>query len=129
MENIKKIGKKCIYCGNCLLVCSKRAISYCVDKEGFKYPLINNQLCINCGICLKNCPIISFKKVSSTFNNKFYFGNSKNEKVLLKTSSGGIFYEIAKMFFDIYENGKVCGVDLNKNINEFHAEHVITLKN
>lgn len=29
------------------------------DREGFLYPKINKDLCINCGLCENVCPIIN----------------------------------------------------------------------
>lgn len=62
-ENMKKtpilFDKKsdCCGCAACAMICPKNAISMVADNEGFEYPVINEELCINCKICTGVCPI------------------------------------------------------------------------
>lgn len=49
--------KNCCGCWACYNVCPKSAISMKDDIEGFKYPVIDNDICIECGLCQKVCPI------------------------------------------------------------------------
>lgn len=35
----------------------KSAIKMVEDEEGFEYPLIQEDKCVRCGMCLKVCPI------------------------------------------------------------------------
>ena len=32
------------------------------DEEGFDYPVIDEKMCIRCGMCLKVCPIKAAKE-------------------------------------------------------------------
>ena len=43
--------KYCNGCGACALRCPKKAITMKMDKEGFIYPEIDKEKCINCGLC------------------------------------------------------------------------------
>ena len=43
----------------------KNAIIMQEDKNGFKYPKINDELCINCGLCAKVCPVMNKLKENS----------------------------------------------------------------
>lgn len=51
-----KLCKKdlCSSCGACVSICPKNAISVKKDKYGYLYPQINEELCVNCGLCTKN---------------------------------------------------------------------------
>ena len=52
-------------CSACYNICPKNAIEMCEDKEGFKYPKINKEKCINCGLCEKICPMINEAKTNN----------------------------------------------------------------
>lgn len=51
--------KKALCCGctACFAICPQEAISMVEDDEGFEYPVINENKCISCYLCLKVCPI------------------------------------------------------------------------
>ena len=57
MNNISKIGVKCVGCRSCEQSCPKNCIEMSEDKEGFIYPVLDNEWCIDCGCCLKVCPV------------------------------------------------------------------------
>jgi coenzyme F420-reducing hydrogenase beta subunit len=48
---------ECCGCSSCFAACPKDSIKMKKDKEGFFYPIINVQKCINCGICVNACPL------------------------------------------------------------------------
>ena len=42
-----------------LCICmSKRCITMCEDNEGFLYPFVDTDICIECGLCENICPVI-----------------------------------------------------------------------
>lgn len=47
----------CCGCTACYAICPKGAISMQEDDEGFLYPVINEEVCLNCNQCVKVCPI------------------------------------------------------------------------
>lgn len=47
----------CCGCSACYAICPKQAISMRPDEEGFDYPIIDENLCVRCYMCLKVCPI------------------------------------------------------------------------
>lgn len=57
--------------------------------------------------------MIDFKQI------EVYAAKNKDKKVLLKSSSGGVFYSIAKKVLD--DEGIVCGATYNENGKVFHT--------
>lgn len=53
--------KDCCGCWGCYNICPKSAIEMIEDNEGFKYPHIRNELCVECGLCQKVCPVKTSK--------------------------------------------------------------------
>lgn len=82
----------CCGCSACQSVCNHNAIVMKEDLEGFKYPEINADLCVNCGLCEKVCPI-QFRKagLSNREVMSVWAARSKDDVCLKKSSSGGIF--------------------------------------
>ena len=87
------------------------------DQEGFWYPVVNEQECINCGLCEKTCPVLRSKKESKPF--KTYAAKNKNEDIRLASSSGGIFTILAEE--TIKQGGVVFGAAFNK---KWEVEHI-----
>ena len=50
----------CCGCGACYSICTKGAINIQYDTDGFQYPVINENVCIRCYLCLKVCPFKNF---------------------------------------------------------------------
>ena len=51
----------CCGCNACGDICPRQAISFQADEEGFLYPHINHEVCIDCGLCEK-CVLRSMQK-------------------------------------------------------------------
>lgn len=48
--------EQCCGCSACYAICPKNAITMIEDEEGFLYPQINIDRCVDCKMCLKVCP-------------------------------------------------------------------------
>ena len=47
----------CCGCGACSSICSRHAITMVEDNEGFLYPKVNDDRCVQCKRCISVCPI------------------------------------------------------------------------
>lgn len=122
MIELKK-KTECCGCFSCYNVCPKDAIKMIEDKEGFKYPIIDKEKCVDCGLCEKTCPCLNSNKKDKLENDfpKVFAGWSNDEYVRLDSTSGGIFTELANVIYS--ENGYVCGAIYNK---EWLVEHYLS---
>lgn len=105
--------EECCGCANCENICSKEAISMITDSLGFKYPNINQNKCIQCGLCEKVCPSIK-KSYINEYKKKSYVFKIKGIKQRIKCQSGGAFTALAKFILD--NGGIVYGVSLDNNL-------------
>lgn len=80
----------CCGCGNCAVKCPKNAITIKYNNEGFYKPEIDKSKCIKCNLCSKYC-IIGKETLHLNKKSKLYIGYAKDNKVVLESSSGGIF--------------------------------------
>lgn len=99
---IDKLSKQdCCGCNACGDICPTKAISFPTDNEGFWYPKIDYDKCINCELCTRTCPVINVDKLKK---NDFaepdcYAGENKDLEVVFDSTSGGIFSVFANRFF------------------------------
>ena len=97
----------CCGCSACESVCGKQAIVMKTDQEGFIYPVVNEELCVNCGLCLKVCPVSNPCKDTREYI-KTFAGYSSNARLLDKCATGGIGTALSLSV--IKEGGIVLGV-------------------
>ena len=120
MELIKnKID--CSGCAMCYNICPKRAIQMVEDENGYIYPKVNEEKCVNCGLCKKSCAYqIKDKNLNKPV--KTYVATSKNDNLIKKSASGAIFASIAEEF--IKKNGIVYGASMEKENDLFIVKHI-----
>ena len=95
MSNILSIEHLCLECRACEQICSKHAISMQENAEGFSYPKIDMDICVDCGLCVKVCPAIHADDIKSK-SCDVYAAQLKDKTILKKSSSGGVFSLIAE---------------------------------
>ena len=112
-----KDKESCCGCYACYNICPKKCISMSADKEGFWYPKIDENKCINCNLCEKVCPILNKPKANKS-KEEAYAVINKDEKIRLESSSGGIFTLLAQHV--INKNGVVYGAAFDEIFNVHH---------
>lgn len=114
----KTLDKKdCSGCTACVGACPKQCISMEADNEGFFYPVIDKAVCINCGLCERICPF-EYPQYDNTDNPKVYATYLKEEGQRILSTSGGIFYAIAKWVIE--QRGIVYGAAFDDNFKLKH---------
>ncbi len=111
--------KDCTGCSACAHICPKNCINMEADNCGFLYPYINKELCVNCGICEKTCPVLNKKTQENIINVNCYAAKTIEEAVRKQSSSGGVFSVIAKKILN--NNGIVYGAAFDEN---FVVKHI-----
>lgn len=106
-----KNKRDCCGCQACAIICPKSCIYMVDDKEGFEYPEVDKDLCIECGLCEKVCPVINQGKLRSPLN--VYASINSDNEIRIKSSSGGIFTPIAQKI--IVGGGVVFGACWDEN--------------
>ena len=111
--------EECCGCTACKHICPTRAIEMESDQEGFLYPLIDQNLCIDCGRCKEVC---AFQNGYDTLKNlkppKVYAAKHKKENIRMSSTSGGVFTAISDHVLE--NSGVVFGVAFDENMNAVH---------
>lgn len=107
----------CCGCAACVQACPKQCIRLAADEEGFLYPTVDETKCVKCGKCLKVCPMrqASESKVPAGV----YAAANPNERIRLRSSSGGVFSLLAE--YVIGQGGVVFGAAFNKRMEVVHC--------
>jgi len=104
----------CCGCNACGDICGKHAISFVTDNEGFWYPEVNRELCVDCGLCDKVCPIQNKADFVERYAEPNVFAAyTKDEAIRLDSTSGGIHSMLALKMYekDAYVGGAVYNPD------------------
>ena len=114
---IKLSNKKdCCGCHACVSICPKSCISMKADEEGFLYPYIDEQACIDCGLCEHICPMINQGEPRKPI--EVYAAKCCDDTIRKQSSSGGIFTVVAEEV--IAQGGVVFGARFNEKWEVIH---------
>lgn len=110
---LAKSTKSCTGCSACAVVCPKNAISVALNGEGFFSAVVDENKCVNCGICQTVCSrfLSSDTHTLSMEKCRVAGANSSTPHIQCTTTSGGIAYELSKWGI---ENGyRIFGIMYN----------------
>lgn len=112
----------CSGCHACTNACPKNCIQMISDDEGFWYPQVDNEKCINCGLCENVCPITHKWHPDDSRTTTAMAAISLNEEIRLKSSSGGIFTLIAEEM--LKRGGVVFGAAFADDFKSVHHIYI-----
>lgn len=109
----------CCGCNACGDSCPQASISYEIDKEGFWYPKVDINTCIDCHLCEMVCPMLNKSDFIVRYEvPKVYAAYNKNEEVRLDSTSGGVHSLMAQYIFA--KGGYVGGAIYNTDHTVSH---------
>lgn len=115
MIELKK-KSDCCGCTGCKAICPVGAISMLQDEEGFFYPVVSREKCIQCGLCELACPIQQRDNIKKTNIKKAYVLRVKDKETLQDSTSGGFFTPLAKYYLEIGAKIYACTINSDKEI-------------
>lgn len=119
MISISKENKKdCCGCTACANICPKQCITMTDDNEGFKYPLVDFNKCVDCHLCEKVCPIIN-RTESKEKPREAYIVRNKDAEIVKNSTSGGAVTAFCEEILN--KNGIIFGGAFDK---DFEVKHM-----
>jgi len=96
-KNIAPLPKpQCFGCSVCADICPVNCIEMIFDFEGFLYPKVDDEKCIDCGKCISACPALNSSRKTQPVNPpNFNYGYINDDRSRHQSSSGGIFSLLA----------------------------------
>lgn len=111
--------ENCCGCTACFSICPKHAIEMKEDEEGFLYPIIYDNLCIECGLCQKVCAFQHDSDPEADFEQRYFAVRIRDKNALSSSSSGGVFTCLSDKV--LAQGGTVFGAVFDKNFNVMHT--------
>ncbi len=121
-----EIKRKADCCGCCACgdVCPKGAIRFDTDIEGFLYPVVDKDKCVDCGLCERICPELNIKTLKKNdFDIPAHTIAAIHKKMNIRwdSTSGGAFSAMAEAMYE--QGGYVGGAIYN---DDFTVRHYIS---
>lgn len=88
----------CCGCEACVQRCPKGCIDFREDAEGFRYPQVDAERCIDCGLCERVCPVLH--RDAPRAPQQVFAAKNPDEDVRRASSSGGVFSMLAQSTID-----------------------------
>lgn len=129
-------NQECCGCGACSNICPTNAISMQLDHEGFPYPQIDADKCIQCQNCTLVCPMLH-KSTKEKEVLRAFACHALDNKLREKSTSGGLFATIAEYFieemdgiaygvrFDEHYKAVYCSADRKEQITSMQGSKYV----
>lgn len=108
----------CCGCTACITICPAKCITMVSDEEGFLYPKIDKEKCIDCGLCRKVCDFTTYHDWNAMPLPKVYATKQKSDQERAASQSGGMFAAVSDAILDM--GGVVYGAGYDSQWNVIH---------
>lgn len=125
IPNIQHLGDACCGCSACASICPVDAITMEADAAGFRYPVVDEDLCIQCQECDITCP--SQNPCPKDVCHEAVWAQASDGAILSGSSSGAVIPLVASKV--ISEGGMVCGAAFSDDCRSVAHVLVDTQKN
>lgn len=120
MKTVFDNKNMCCGCSACESSCPKNAITMQADEQGFAYPHIDQNACVDCGICKSVCAFQNGYKNNRLLSPQPAFAcKNKDTTTRATSSSGGVFSALSQ--YVLGNGGVVYGVAFDKNFKACHT--------
>lgn len=110
---------KCCGCTACAAVCPRDCIAMKSDAEGFSYPKVDRDRCVDCGLCDKACPYIgAVYEDKKILTEPDVYALKRKGPDLLESTSGGFCAVLSEKV--IGDGGVVYGAAYDDNMRVVH---------
>lgn len=113
---------QCTGCTACFSICSRNAISMQYDDYGQIYPEVSLDLCVDCGLCEKVCPLLHKDRIpldDNLDNLEVKAVYNTDDDVRRRSTSGGTFSLLAD--YIIGKDGIVCAARFDEHFHIYHT--------
>ena len=109
----------CCGCTACESICAHNAIQMQADSLGFFYPKVDNDLCVDCGLCQKVCKFQGEYVPNNSFEEpEVYAVRHVDEAELARSQSGAAFWAFAESVLN--EGWVIYGVGYDDKLHVIH---------
>lgn len=91
---------ECCGCTACGAICPQNAIKYEYNKDGFLYPIVDKDKCIQCYQCEAICAFKRETSILPEMNTRVFGVKHKEKMVVQSSSSGGLFTALSDWFLN-----------------------------
>lgn len=115
--------EQCSGCTACFSICGKNAITMLPDGLGFKYPTVDTDKCVECGLCEKVCAFNNEYATPTNFEHpKAFAARHKILNEVERSRSGAMFAAISDYILD--QGGIIYGVGYDSSFRVIHKRAV-----
>lgn len=112
-----QIPSVCTGCHACAAICPKNCIDMKDTGEGFLFPVIHMEICIQCNRCKEACPVLRMPDKSQ--HTQAFAIKNKDDAEREQSTSGGVFPLLAREILDV--GGIIYGAAYD---NDFSVRHI-----
>lgn len=118
--NVSTYDQHCCGCGECYTICPVKAINMQLNSQGFYYPVVDSEKCVNCSKCTTHCSFNNGSAKSESYLPiNSYALKHKDEDIRAASRSGGVFTALSNIILDM--GGVIYGCELQDCRKAIHT--------